>query len=203
METIEEFVRVESGSGYGSGYGEGSGSGSGYGEGSGDGSGDGYGSGYGIKSISGNNVYKIDGVDTVIYSVHGNIARGAILQSDLTLTPCYIAKEGRNFAHGDTARDAFNALQEKLYDDRTESERIAAFREHFPDADRRYPASELFVWHHVLTGSCRAGREAFCRDRGIDKSRDAFTIREFINLTAESYGGNTVRKLTRMYKNNN
>ena len=189
METIEEFVRVESGDG--SGFGSGFCFGFGFGDGD------------GIKSISGNNVYKIDGVDTVIYSVHGNIARGAILQSDLTLTPCYIAKEGRNFAHGDTARDAFTALQEKLYDNRTEQERIAAFREHFPDADSRYPASELFMWHHVLTGSCRAGREAFCRDRGIDTSRDAFTIREFIDMTAESYGGDTVRKLAGMYKNNN
>ena len=201
METIEEFVRVESGSGSGDGSGYGDRSGSG--EGSGSGYGDGYGSGDGIKSISGNNVYKIDGVDTVIYSVHGNIARGAILQSDLTLTPCYIAKEGSTFAHGDTARDAFTALQEKLYDNRTEQERLAAFREHFPDADSRYPASELFVWHHVLTGSCRAGREAFCRDHGIDKSRDEFTIREFIDMTAESYGGDTVRKLAGMYKNNN
>lgn len=201
MEEIEEFVLVEPVSGSGFGFGFGFGSGDGFGSGFGDGDGDG--DGDGIKSISGNNVYKIDGVDTVIYSVHGNIARGAILQSDLTLTPCYIAKEGRTFAHGDTARDAFNALQEKLYDNRTEQERIAAFREHFPDADRRYPASELFVWHHVLTGPCRAGREAFCLDHGIDKSRDAFTIREFIDMTAGSYGGDTVRKLTRMYKNNN
>ena len=178
MEEIEEFVRVEFG--YGSGYGSGSGD--------------------NIKSISGNNVYKIDGVNTVIYSVHGNIARGAILNSDLTLTPCYVAKDGCKFAHGDTARDAFNALHEKLYDNLTEQERIATFRDHFPDPDRRYPASELFTWHHVLTGSCRAGREAFCHDHGIDTSRDAFTIREFVCMTAGSYGSDTVRKLARMYK---
>lgn len=134
METIEEFVRVEYGSGSGSGsgdgrgYGDGDGYGRGYGRGYGDGYGDGYGhvygdgsgSGYGdgIKSISGNNVYKIDGVNTVIYSVHGNMARGAILNTDMTLTPCYVAKEGRNFAHGDTARDALMSLNEKLYDGR-------------------------------------------------------------------------------------
>lgn len=53
------------------------------------------------------------------------------------------------------------------------------------------------------TLAARAGREAFCRDRGIDTSRDAFTILEFIDLTAESYGGDTVRKLAEMYKNNN
>ena len=199
MEAIEKFLLVDScnGSGDGSGYGSGYGSGDGYGDGYGSGS------GYGIKSISGNNVYDIDGVNTVIYSVHGNIARGSILQSDLTITPCYIAKDGGKFAHGNTIRDAFNALQEKIYDGRTEQERLVAFREHFPDADRRYPASELFLWHHVLTGSCRAGREAFCHNHGIDISRDAFTIREFIDMTAESYGGDTVRKLTGMYKNNN
>ena len=59
------------------------------------------------------------------------------------------------------------------------------------------------MWHHVLTGSCRAGRESFCHNHGIDISHDAFTIREFIDMTAESYGGDTVRKLTGMYKNNN
>ena len=132
--------------------------------------------------------------------MHWNIARGAILNSDLTLTPCYVAKDGGKFAHGNTAHDALISLHEKLYDDRTEEERLAAFREHFPDADRRYPASELFMWHHVLTGSCRAGRESFCHNHGIDISHDAFTIREFIDMTAESYGGDTVRKLTEIYK---
>ena len=189
MEAIEKFLYIDTchGSGSGSGYG----------------SGDGYGDGYCVKSIFGHNIYKIDGVQTVIYSVHGNMARGAMLNPDLTLTPCYVAKDGGQFAHGDTARDAFDALQDKLYDDRTEQERLDAFREHFPDADRRYPASELFLWHHVLTGSCRAGREAFCHNHGIDTSRDAFTIREFIDMTAGSYGGDTIRKLSYMYKNNN
>lgn len=202
MEAIEKFLWVEPCNGSGSGSGSGSGYGNGNGSGNGDGDGSGYGSGYGdgVKSIFGHNVYDIDGVQTIIYSVHWNIARGAILNSDLTLTPCYVAKDGGKFAHGNTAHDALISLHEKLYDDRTEEERLAAFREHFPDADRLYPASELFMWHHVLTGSCRAGREAFCHNHGIDISRDAFTIREFIDMTAGNYGGDTVRKLSDMYK---
>ena len=48
---------------------------------------------------------------------------------------------------------------------------------------------------HVLTGSCKAGREAFCRDNGIDIENDTFTIHEFVSLTKDSYGGETIKKL--------
>ena len=46
-----------------------------------------------------------------------------------------------------------------------------------------------------MTGSCKAGREAFCRDKGIDLENDSFTIRQFVDLTKDSYGGDTVKKL--------
>ena len=179
------------GSGYGSGYGDGSGYGSG--DGYGDGSGDGFGNG--INTFCGKKVYIIDDMQTIIESVRGNIAKGYILQSDLTLTPCHVVKENGKFAHGNTLREAFEALQEKLYDDSTEEQRLQKFREHFPDFSKEYPAKELFVWHHVLTGSCKAGREAFCRDNGIDINNDTFTIHEFISLTKNSYGGETIKKL--------
>jgi len=214
-ERIKKFLSVSygsgSGSGYGSGYGSGSGSGYGSGSGSGDGSGDGYGysSGYsygygygygygdgdGIKSLNGKPVYIIDNMPTIIETVRGNIAKGFIVQSDLTLTPCYIVKENDEFAHGDTPHDAFMSLQEKLYDNSTDEERIAKFNEHFADRSRKYPAKELFVWHHVLTGSCRTGRRAFCKDRGIDVDNDEFSVDEFIEITKNAYGGNVIRLL--------
>ena len=203
MGEIEEFLKVGFGDGSGSGFGFGSGSGSGFGFGSGDGSGFGFGSGDGfgfgdgdgIKSFCGKEVYLIDDVQTIIESVRGNIAKGYILQSDLTLTPCHVVKENGKFAHGNTLREAFEALHEKLYDNSTEEERLQKFREHFPDFSAKYPARELFTWHHVLTGSCKAGRESFCRDNGIDINEDTFTIYEFINLTKNSYGGETIKKL--------
>ena len=111
------------------------------------------------------------------------------------MTPCYVVKGNNKFAHGNTLREAFDALQEKLYDDSTEEERIAAFRDHFNDYNKEYPAKDLFHWHHVLTGSCKAGREAFCRDKGIDLEKDSFTIRQFVYLTKYSYGGEIVKKL--------
>ena len=189
------------GDGSGYGYGDGSGSGSGYGYGYGDGSGYGYGAGsgsgygYGLKSIGGKRIYKIDGVPTVITSARGGVATGFIVQSDLTLTPCYIVKENNRFAHGENLHEAYNDLMEKLYDDSSEEERLEKFREHFPDFSRKYPAEDLFVWHHVLTGSCRAGREAFCRDRGIDIKNNEYTVYEFIEITKDAYGGDIIRKL--------
>ena len=130
--------------------------------------------------------------------MRANIAQGFILQRDLTLKPCYIVKEQNMFAHGDTLHDAFTALQEKLYDDSTEEERIEAFRKKFPEYDIPYLNRDLFAYHHVLTGSCRMGRESYCKDKGISLN-DSTTVREFIELTKDSYGSNTIRKLPEAY----
>ena len=200
------------GYGYGDGYGDGSGDGYGYGDGSGDGYGYGDGSGYGygygdgsgdgsgygdeIKSINGQRVYRIDGTATIIDSVlRDNVAIGKILHTDLTFTDCYIVKSGCCFAHGETFREAVEALQEKLYSDETEEERIKRFNETYPDRDKKIPASELFRWHHILTGSCKAGREAWCKDKGIDLEHDSYTVTEFITLTEHAYGGEVIRHL--------
>ena len=220
METLEDRIKAflslsygsgsgdGSGSGYGDGdgdgYGYGSGSGSGYGDGYGDGSGSGsgsgsgYGDGSGVKEINGNTVYMVDDVPTIIKSVRGNIAQGYILQSDLTQKPCYIVKEQNKFAHGSTLHDAFSSLQEKLYDGSTEEERIEAFRKKFPEYDTPYPNRDLFAYHHVLTGSCRMGRESFCEDKGISLDGST-TVRKFVKLTKDSYGGDIIRKLPEVY----
>lgn len=198
--------------GFGWGFGDGSGRGSGGGNGDGsdccyrwgyeDGNGDGYGWGFGdgsgVKDINGNHVYIVDGIQTIIKSVRSNIAQGFVLQSDLTLKPCYIVKERNKFAHGDTLHDAFSALQEKLYDDSTEEERIEAFRKKFPEYDTPYPNRDLFAYHHVLTGSCSMGRESYCKDKGIDLDGST-TVREFIELTKGSYGGDVICKLPEVY----
>ena len=190
------------GSGDGSGYdydnGYGDGSGDGHGYGNGDGSGNGYGYDYGVKEIHGYKVYMIDNMQTIITLVHGNIAQGFILQSDLQLEPCFIVKENNKFAHGNTLRDAFASLQEKLYDDSTEEERIEAFKQKFPSYDTKYDNQDLFTYHHVLTGSCRMGRESFVLDRGLSLD-DKITVREFVQLTKNAYGGNIIKQLPQAY----
>ena len=189
-----------SGYGYGSGDGSGSGSGYGYGSGSGSGSGDGYGSGYGdgVKAINGDKVYMVDDTPTIFKSVRENVAQGFIVQSDLQLTPCFIVKENNKFAHGDTLRDAFTSLQEKLYDDSTEEERIEAFKKKFPNYDTKYDNRDLFAYHHVLTGSCRMGRESFVSGKGLSLD-DKTSVREFVELTKNAYGGDIIKKLPSAY----
>ena len=194
-----------SGEGYGYGYGDGDGYGygSGYGDGSGYGSGEGYGDGYGdgdgyglnIEYFNGQKVYHIDNVPTLIDSVHGNYAKGRILNSDLTTKYCYVAKQGNFFAHGETLKQAMADVMEKYTENQPVKQRIAEFNCKFPDRNKKVPASELFSWHHILTGSCLMGRKHFCEQRGLDYENGLYTVNEFILLTKNAYGGEIIRQL--------
>lgn len=197
---------VDYGYGRGSGVGKGRGDGTNYSDvadnnnnkGYSDGSGYGWGDNLGIKDINGNIVCIIDDIPTIITSVRNNIAKGFIVKNDLQFEPCYIVKENNQFAHGFTLKDAFMSLQEKLYDDSTEEERIEAFMKQFPEYDVKYDNMDLFVYHHVLTGSCRMGREAFMSNKGL--SLDGKTsVREFVKLTQDAYGGDIIKKLPETY----
>ena len=183
------------GSGDGSGYGDGDGSGSGYGSGSGDGngSGSGYGNGNGLKSINGKKIYMVDDVATTISHICGHAAKGTIVNNDLTETPCYIVKEGRYFAHGETLAEANQALQDKLFDEMPVEERIAAFWECHKKGVK-YPTKDFFEWHHKLTGSCLMGRKQFAKDHDIDLEGE-MTAEEFIKLTKNAFGGEIIKRL--------
>ena len=194
------------GKGKGDGYGNGDGRGAGFGYGNGKGTscGKGYGKGYGdsdntgLKQINGKKVYIVDETPTIFTSIRGNVAQGFIVQWNLQLTPCFIVKENNKFAHGSTLRDAFTSLQEKLYDDSTEEERIEAFKKKFPDYDEKYDNKDLFTYHHVLTGSCRMGREEFVKGKGL--SLDGKTsVREFVELTKDAYGSYIIKELPKAY----
>ena len=179
QEKIKEFLAIDSGYGYGSGSG----------------------SGYGLVEINSQKIYRIDSTPTIITSVHGNVAKGFIMQTDLTLTPCYVVKGNNLFAHGDDLRSAMTALADKMFDDMPEEDRINEFVKAHPDKDKPYPNQDLFDWHHRLTGSCMAGRNAFVKDHGLSLDGET-TISEFICLTENSYGGTTIRKLRDCYKKN-
>ena len=120
---IERFLAVGSGSGYGSGSGDGS----------------------GVKEFNGRKVYYIDKVLTLIYAVRGNVAKGAVLCSDMTLNDCWIAKRGNFFAHGDTLHEAVEAVEAKWMENRPLDERIAEFVKTHPSLDEPY--GDLFEWH--------------------------------------------------------
>ena len=184
---IERFLAVV-GSGYGYGSGYGSGSGSGYGDGDGDGD--------GVKEFNGRKVYKIDRLSTLIYTVRGNVAKGAVLRKDMTLKDCWIVKRGNFFAHGDTLHEAVEAVEAKWRENRPLDERIAEFVKTHPSLDEPY--GDLFEWHHVLTGSCEFGRRQWCDGHGY-KPTDSIALRTFFTETAGNYGGDVIRQVAKEY----
>lgn len=179
-DVIKQFLAVSSG--YGDGYGSG------------------YGDGYGIKSYNGHEVYRIDDMQTIIYSVHGNIARGVTINSDFTLADCYIAKCGDYFAHGDTAKHAMADAQSKAWQNKPIEERIDYVIKKYPDVDALIEHSTLFSLHNFLTGSCLFGRQEFAKAHCLDPESGAMTMREFIHLTKNAYGGDNIRQLADAYK---
>lgn len=192
--------RIGSGDGGGSriGSGDGYGSGNACGDGSGDGSGCGSGYGYGLKTYEKQTVHYIDGVATVIRTALKNVARGYVINSDLTTQDCVIVRSGNLFAHGDTFADAQAALQEKLFDGMDVGEKIELFREKFDDGVK-YPAREFYDWHHRLTGSCEFGRKSFAREHEIDLDAGVYTVREFVAITEHAYGGEIIGRLKEYY----
>lgn len=74
-------------------------------------------------------------------------------------------------------------------------ERLDNFVKEHGYMEKKYPATDLFKWHNVLTGSCEMGRLAFCRERGIDIEKDCYTVEEFVRMTANSYGSEVIRQL--------
>lgn len=206
------------GSGYGSGCGSGESDGSGYGcdcpcgcgeyNGSGSGSAYGYsdgidsGAGYGrgnIKALNGDIVDYVDSVPTIIIQVKGNFAKGYIIDEDnLTLVPCYIAKVGNSFAHGKTLKEAVADAKAKEMERLPIEERIEKFKEVFGSLDSEHTGKEFYDWHHFLTGSCRMGRDGFCKTHKIDLEKK-YTVRYFLDITKDSYGSDIIELVCNAY----
>ena len=193
--------------GHGYGFGGYSGCGNGHSNGSGDGSGfsEGYGSEDGsgeggdvsvmnIKTFKGCNVDYIDGVPTIITNIHNNIASGFVIGFDMTLIPCSVAKAGNYFAHGKTLKDAVKDAEAKEMEEMPIEERIEKFIEVFGSLDSEHTGKEFYDWHHILTGSCRMGRDKFCKENGIDLEKK-YSVRYFLNITKNSYGGDIIKRI--------
>ena len=139
-------------------------------------------------------VHYIDSVATVIIRVHGNLAKGFIVNNDLTTEDCYIAKGENKFAHGATVAEAQKALQDKIFEDMDTDEKIDAFLREFK-LDIKYPAKSFYEWHHKLTGSCEFGRNSFVKNHGIDLENGLYTVKEFIDITKHDYGGSIIEQI--------
>lgn len=182
------------GSGYGYGFVAvaGDGSGSGYGSGSGSGFVD----GYQIKKHTKRDVHYIDSIPTIIVSIFGNYAKGLVIREDtFELTKCYLAKDpvSGKVAHGDTLKEASDALYEKIMDSMTVQEKIESFCAQF-EKGKKYKGKVFFDWHHILTGSCMFGRKQFVDERHLSLE-DEYTVDQFIEICENAYGADVIKKL--------
>ncbi|MBQ3015289.1 MAG: hypothetical protein IJD79_00755, partial [Clostridia bacterium] len=166
--------------------------------GSGDGYGSGSGSGDGLKKFCGLPVHLIDGIETVLCAVHGNHAKGFIINRDLTTEKCFVVRGQDKFAHGETLAEALKALQDKIFEDMDTDEKIEAFLKEFK-SDVKYTAKSFYEWHHKLTGSCEFGRNSFIKNHGIDLEKGMYTVKEFIEYTKNDFGGEIIRLLEKHY----
>ena len=190
----------DDGNGYGDSNGSGDGDGLGFGYGSIDGSGEGGGADiYTIKTFKGHIVDYIDCVPTIITNIHNNVASGFIIGFDMTLIPCYVAKAGNYFAHGKTLKDAVKDAEAKEVEEMSIEERIEKFIEVFGSLDSEHTGKEFYDWHHILTGSCRMGRDKLCKENGIDLTKK-YRVRYFLNITKNSYGGETIKQISELMK---
>ena len=130
---------------------------------------------------------------TLISHIVKNVAKGAILNDDLSITDCYVVKGNGYFAHGDTIAEAQEGLSAKIFENMDAEEAIEKFKSEFK-LGVKYPGKTFFEWHHYLTGSCLMGRELFVKNHGLSLD-DTYTVEEFINLTKNDYGGEIIRQL--------
>ena len=131
--------------------------------------------------------------------MRGNIACGYIVKDDLTLSPCYIAKAGNSFAHGFTLKEAVADAEAKELENMPVGERIKKFVETFGSLDSEHTGKEFYDWHHILTGSCRMGRDEFCKAHDVDFTKK-YTVRYFLEITKESYGGDIIKLIGKEYE---
>ena len=193
--------------GYGYGYGCGDDCGTGFDGGNKNGDGYGYGCGDGngynnnISIFNSDIVYQIDNIPTIIKHVKGNIAYGFIINNDFTLTKCFIAKDDKYFAHGDTLKNAVAAVRQKKWQNMDTETIINEFCKEFKPHEK-YKCATFFMWHNFLTGSCELGRKTFMKNHNIEMD-DEFTVDEFINLTINDYGGEIIEQLKEQWYETN
>ena len=182
------------GSGSGDGYGSGSGRGSGYGSGYGSGCGCGDGCGLKIEMYEGKPLLYIDGLPCVFVSVHGFWAAVRIIDGrDFTSRQAFLGKWGGCLAHGETIREAILDAKKKFYSS-MDFERVRKlFLAEFSTREK-LTVRELHTWHGILTGSCRLGRTEFQERHGL-KDDDELTLKEFIDITKDAYGGDRILQL--------
>jgi len=136
----------------------------------------------------------VDDIPCIFHSIKGNIAKVTIINQHNYQDEgiAYIAKNDYFFAHGDTIREAVEALNAKYYATLDIETKIAELKKLFQKG--AVDVKTLHTWHGILTGSCKLGRSQFQQEHGL-KNANKLTLNEFITLTENAYGREIIKKL--------
>ena len=77
-------------------------------------------------------------------------------------------------------------------------ERIKKFKVVFGSLDSEHTGKKFYDWHHILTGSCRMGRDGFCKAHKIDLEKK-YTVKYFLDITENAYGGDVIKQIRKSY----
>ena len=153
-----------------------------------------------VMFVNGYPAVRIDGILTACRFLFANYLKG--FSVSLTASDCFVAKSDTDkpvFAHGRDIRSAHRSLLAKLIGGKDIEERINDFVKSHPSWSEKYSASDLFEWHFLLTGSCKFGRDAFCKANHIDMEKDLFTVGEFVDMVRGNYGWEVIKLIPGHY----
>lgn len=141
-----------------------------------------------------NDIVLVDGISVQIDSIDENVMKCHTIEQNKTK---FVAYEGEFQASGRTERSAKLKLRRKIFNSKTEEERINEFIFKYK-ADEKHTADEWVEAHQLLTGSCGRGAWNFLKKMDI-RRYDTFTTMEFLDIVDGAYGGDIISKVKRHY----
>lgn len=93
-------------------------------------------------------------------------------------------------------KEKYDSIDDK-YKRMSIDDKINAFIEEY-DLDEEVNVIELQKWHRILTNSCLVGRLKFMKEHKVN-DRSMVTVRDFIGMTKNDFGGDIIKKLEEAY----
>lgn len=142
-------------------------------------------------------VISVDGLTLQIEKAGENNAVCSVV-SDGDQQSYHLARRDGQIAAGKTERSAQLALRRKLFQSKTEEQRITDFVKRYPP-NEMHTVEEWMEIHQELTGSCCMGGYRFIRSRGLNRY-DKYSTLEFLQIVDGAYGGEIIQKIKQHFK---
>lgn len=155
--------------------------------------------GRGIKSYSGNPVYYINDVPTIIHSLHNGVyTRISTINNDLTLSESYAVMVGGHIEKGKNLHEAYKEAFWESLKIKTINERIQTFIETYPDPNTEIYGYDFLRWNMVLTDVCLRGSIKYAEKNNIDLNKQ-YPIKFLIKFAEKAVNSQIIQKVIDKY----